>query len=82
MMENSIEIKSMNKSILKKALLQGTGTGLATWFCYGMLFEMILDKESFKEALFSSDSLIFAGVVIIAEIILNYMRLIRKTKRE
>lgn len=71
----------MDKDVLKKALLQGAGTGVLTWIIYGLVFQMLIDGEDFKDALFSKDSLIFLAVVVVVEIILYYIMLSKKEKK-
>ena len=43
---------------------------------------MLIDKEPFKEAMFSSDSLVFLGAVTIIEIIAYYFRNTKHTTKK
>ena len=72
----------MNKNFLKKALLQGVGAGLAAWLIYGLVFEMLIDKKPFKEALFGTGSLSFGVIIIIVEVIGCYVSFSKKEKKE
>ena len=75
-------MKVLNKDCLTKALLQGVGAGLAAWLIYGLVFEMLIDKEPLQEALFGAGSISFGVVIIIVEVIISYMSLSRKDKKE
>lgn len=70
----------MNKEVLKSALLKGALTGIATWIVYGLVFEMLINGESFKDALFSKGSLIFLAVIVVVEIVLYYFTLLKGKK--
>ena len=72
----------MDKDILKKALLRGAGTGVCTWIIYALVFEMLIDHESFQDAFFSTGSLIFLVVMILVEIVVYYMNLSKAPKKE
>ncbi|MBQ9257909.1 MAG: hypothetical protein IJ181_12455 [Acidaminococcaceae bacterium] len=70
----------MNMEALKKALLQGIPSGIVSWLIYGLIFKLLIEKESFKDALFDKDSLIFLAIVTVFEIIVYYIINARKTK--
>ena len=70
----------MNKEILKKALLQGIGSGVLTWAIYGLVFEMLIEKEPAKEAFFGTGNIIFLIVICIVETIAYYFTLSKKSK--
>lgn len=72
----------MNLEALKKALIRGIPTGIASWLIYGLVFRLLIDKKPFKEALFGRDSIIFLIIVVIVEIIIYYVDLYRKSKKE
>ena len=40
----------MNMEFLKKSLLRGVGSGIATWLIYNLVFKLLADGESFKDA--------------------------------
>ena len=73
----------MNTKIeaLKKALLQGVASGVVTWLIYGLVFQMLIDKEPFGEALFGWDSIVFLVIITIVEVVLYYLRQARGTKK-
>ncbi len=71
----------MNTEALKKALLQGVTSGVVTWLIYGLVFQMLIDMEPFKEALFSWDSIVFLVIITIVEVVLYYLRQARGTKK-
>lgn len=71
----------MNTEALKKALLQGIVSGVVTWLIYGLVFQMLIDKEPFKEALFGWDSIVFLVIITIAEVVLYYFRQVKGTKK-
>ena len=71
----------MNTEALKKALLQGVASGVVTWLIYGLVFQMLIDKEPFKEALFGWDSIVFLVIITIVEVVLYYLRQARGTKK-
>ena len=68
----------MDKDILKKALLLGTGSGVLTWVIYALVFEMLIDHKPANEAFFSTGNIIFLIVIIIVEIISYYFSLSKK----
>lgn len=70
----------MNKEALKKALLYGIPSGIASWLIYGLVFRMLIDKKPFKQAMFSADSLIFLAAVTIIQMIGYYIRINKKAK--
>ena len=70
----------MDKEILKKALPRGIGSGVLTWVIYALVFEMLIDHESAKDAFFSKSNIIFLIVVCIVEIIAYYFYLSKKAK--
>lgn len=72
----------MNLEALKKALIRGIPTGIASWLIYGLVFRLLIDKKPFKEALFGRDSIIFLIIVVIVEIIIYYVDLYRKSKKK
>ena len=72
----------MNMEFLKKSLLRGVGTGIASWLIYGLVFKMLIDGESFKDALFDKDSIIFLIIIVIVVIILYYVSFVTKAKKE
>ena len=47
----------------------------------GLVFQMLIDKEPFKEALFGLDSIVFLVIITIAEVVLYYLRQARGTKK-
>ena len=73
----------MNTKIeaLKKALLQGVASGVVTWLIYGLVFQMLIDKEPFGEALFGWDSIVFLVIITIAEVVLYYLRQAKGAKK-
>ncbi len=73
----------MNTKIeaLKKALLQGVASGVVTWLIYGLVFQMLIDKEPFGEALFGWDSIVFLVIITIAEVVLYYLRQTKGAKK-
>ena len=71
----------MNIAALKKALLQGVASGVVTWLIYGLVFQMLIDKEPFKEALFGWDSIVFLVIITIVEVVLYYLRQAGGTKK-
>ena len=66
---------------MKKALLQGVASGVVTWLIYGLVFQMLIDKEPFGEALFGWDSIVFLVIITIVEVVLYYLRQARGTKK-
>ena len=68
----------MDKEILKKALLRGIGSGLCTYLIYALVFNMLIDHKPFQEAFFSTFSLVFLAVIVIAEILAYYFTLSKK----
>lgn len=46
------------------------------------MFRLLIDKKPIKEALFGRDSIIFLIIVVIVEIIIYYVDLYRKSKKE
>lgn len=52
-----------------------------TWLIYGLVFQMLIDKEPFKEALFGWDSIVFLVIITIAEVVLYYLRQMKGTKK-
>lgn len=72
----------MNMEFLKKSLLRGVGTGICTWLLYGLVFNMLIDGESFSDALFDKDSLIFLVVIVVLEIIAYYVTFVLKDKEK
>ena len=62
----------MNKDRLKKALLKGIPTGIASWLIYGLVFQTLVDHKTIGEGLFGKDSLIFLAIVTVVEIVLYY----------
>ena len=70
----------MDKGILKKALLQGIGSGVCTWVIYALVFEMLIEHKPAGEAFFSTGNIIFLIVVCIVEIIAYYITLSKKAK--
>ena len=71
----------MNMEALKKALLQGVASGVVTWLIYGLVFQMLIDKEPFKEALFGLDSIVFLVIITIVEVVLYYLRQAKGAKK-
>ena len=71
----------MNKEILKKALLQGVGSGVLTWLIYAGVFELLIDHKPAQEAFFSSGSIIFLIVIVIIEVIAYYFTLSKQAKK-
>ena len=71
----------MNIEVLKKALLQGIASGVVTWLIYGLVFQMLIDKEPFGEALFGRDSIIFLVIVALAEVVFYYLRKAKGAKK-
>ena len=71
----------MNIAALKKALLQGVASGVVTWLIYGLVFQMLIDKEPFKEALFGWDSIVFLVIITIVEVVLYYLRQAKGTRK-
>lgn len=70
----------MNKEALKKALIKGIPTGIFGWIFFG-LFNLVLNKQPFTEAMFSTETLAFGGALIILDIIVYYFS-IRKSQKE
>ena len=68
----------MNVEALKKALLQGIPSGIASWLIYGLVFQMLIDREPFKEALFGRDSIVFLVVIVVVEIVVIYLGQVKK----
>ena len=66
---------------MKKALLQGVASGVVTWLIYGLVFQMLIDKEPFKEALFGWDSIVFLVIITIVEVVLYYLRQAKGAKK-
>ncbi len=62
-------------------LLQGVASGVVTWLIYGLIFQMLIDKKPFKEALFGWDSIVFLVIITIVEVVLYYLRQARGTKK-
>ncbi len=72
----------MNMEFLKKALLRGVGSGIATWVIYSLVFNLLVDGESFKDAFFDKDSIIFLIVIVVVEIIAYYVSFMLKEKQK
>lgn len=72
----------MNKAALKYALCRGIPSGIVTWLIYGLVFEMLIDKAPFKEALFGRSSLVFGVICIIVECVISYVSRVRKAKQQ
>lgn len=71
----------MNSEALKKALLRGIPSGIVSWLIYGLVFQMLIDKEPFKEALFGRDSIVFLVIIVIVEIVAIYLREAKKAAK-
>lgn len=68
----------MNKEALKKALMQGIPTGIASWLIYGLVFRALVDKKPVGEALFGRSSLVFLVIITVVEIVLYYFTSAKK----
>ena len=72
----------MNMEFLKKSLLRGVGSGIATWLVYNLVFKLLADGESFKDAFFDKESIIFLIIIVVVEIIAYYVTFVLKEKNK
>ena len=61
----------MNKCALKKAVLLGIPSAVATWIVYGLI-TMLLDRQPLGEVMFNTLGIVFVIVMGILEVMIYY----------